>query len=105
MVVLVLVGFFVWFALQLLAQNGRIAQRLDALEQAVLAIGVGGGASPGAGHAAQGPIGAGLGDGGLPVGSPAPEFELPDADGARLTLASLFVRDRSPRSARLRRSR
>ena len=65
--------------LNLLRQNGRLLMRVEALEE-----GLGGGAatSPDGGVAAQPTVG-------LPIGSTAPDFELPDLHGEMLTLASL----------------
>jgi peroxiredoxin len=65
--------------LNLLRQNGRLLMRVEALEE-----GLGGGtaASPNDGVAAQPSAG-------LPIGSPAPDFELSGLRGETLTLASL----------------
>jgi len=41
-------------------------------------------------------LGAGLGNGGLPVGSPAPEFTLPSPDGERVSLESILAAEESP---------
>src|SRR5262249_32193757 len=60
-----------WLGWQLLRQNGRLLLRLDALEEFVNDLELG---KPGA------PTG-------LPIGSPAPDFELPDLAGERKTLA------------------
>ncbi len=89
-VLLVLVvGFLAWFALQLLAQNGRVIARLEAIETAL-------GGAPEAllAGANGGPpvaLGAGLAGGGLPVGSPAPDLMLPSLDGEPRSLASLLA--------------
>jgi peroxiredoxin len=88
-VLLVLViGFLAWFALQLLAQNGRVIARLEAIEAAL--------GSPDAVRASSngGPpvaLGAGLHGVGLPVGSPAPEFTLPSLEGEPVSLRSLLA--------------
>lgn len=83
------VGFLVWFLLQLLAQNGRILARLEAIEAA---IGASPGAVPAGGNGAMAvALGAGLGGGGLPVGSPAPDFTLPSLAGERVSLGSLLA--------------
>jgi peroxiredoxin len=66
-----------WLAYHLLRQNGRILQRLDALEQ-VLAEGAG---LPGA-FAPEPEV-----PRGLPVGTQAPVFELPDLSGSRVALS------------------
>lgn len=68
-----------WFLLNLMRQNGRLLARLEALEGALtsgslLSSGNGSPAHP---------------EEGLPVGSPAPEFELPDLGGGTLSLGSL----------------
>ncbi len=65
--------------LNLLRQNGRLLMRVEALEG-----GLGGGAAtyPNGDVAAQPPVG-------LPIGSPAPDFELPGLHGETLALASL----------------
>jgi methylamine dehydrogenase accessory protein MauD len=64
-----------WFLLNLMRQNGRLLARLEALEGALAS----GGSSPNGGAAEEG----------LPVGSPAPDFELPDLSGGTLSLGSL----------------
>jgi peroxiredoxin len=68
-----LVGLGCWLAYQLIAQSGRIVLRLEAVEQQVRRLGAAlaqeSGAAPG-----------------LAVGSPAPEFELPDLAGGRQAL-------------------
>ncbi|MBL8850801.1 MAG: TlpA family protein disulfide reductase [Planctomycetaceae bacterium] len=73
---LVLVGG--WLLLQLVRQNGRILLRLEAIEQRIPP-------RPGTsgGPPAQG----------LPVGSPAPEFELPDLQGRIHKLSEFRGRD------------
>lgn len=88
-VLLVLVvGFLAWFALQLLSQNGRVIARLEAIEATL-------GASPdvvlaGGNGGPPAALEAGLAGGGLAVGSPAPEFTLPSLDGEPRTLAWLL---------------
>ena len=78
---MVLLGLVValgcWLAYQVLGQNGRILQRLDALEARLEQVPAGGRAT--AAGVAQG----------LPVGVPAPAFELPDLNGSRLSLGQL----------------
>ncbi len=77
-----------WFLYRLARQNGRVLARLDNLEQR---IGTGGppaaaglaGVRPASG---QGPVR------GLAVGVPAPDFELPAADGRRVSLRALLGR-------------
>jgi len=63
-----------WFMLQLLQQNGRLLLRLEALES-----GVANGEAPNPASPAAG----------LPVGSAAPEFSLPDLDGETVSLTAL----------------
>jgi thiol-disulfide isomerase/thioredoxin/uncharacterized membrane protein YphA (DoxX/SURF4 family) len=90
LVIVALVGFQVWFSLQLLSQNGRTLGRLEALEGTLEeVIGALGLAENGA-AADPGPLGYGLDGGGLPVGSRAPAFEVADVDGERRSLASLL---------------
>ena len=87
-----LVAFLVWFSLQLLAQNGRIFARLEAIEAA---IGLSSQADiAGVAGAAEQDLVEGLGSAGLPVGSPAPEFELESVAGERVSLGSLLSRGR-----------
>jgi peroxiredoxin len=68
------VAFGCWLGYQLLRQNGRILMHLETLEQRL-------GPLPTAPTAAPSP------PPGLPIGSPAPEFALPDLSGARRALA------------------
>lgn len=84
LVVLCLVGFVVWFCLQLLAQNGRTLGRLEALEETLNQT------LSGLGMVEDEPLGNGLQGGGLAVGSTAPAFELEDLHGERHSLASLL---------------
>ena len=77
-----------WFLYRLSRQNGRVLARLENLEQR---IGIGGPPAAaglaGVRHASgQGPVR------GLAVGVPAPEFELPAADGRRVSLRALLGR-------------
>ena len=60
-----------WLGWQLLRQNGRLLLRLEALEQRLDELEFGDAETPE----------------GLPVGSVAPEFDLPDLTGERRTLA------------------
>ena len=80
-----------WFLYRLVRQNGRVLARLENLEQRTgtggppAAAGLAGLA--GVRHASgQGPVR------GLAVGVPAPEFELPAADGRRVSLRALLGR-------------
>jgi peroxiredoxin/uncharacterized membrane protein YphA (DoxX/SURF4 family) len=75
-----LIGFVVWFCLQLLRQNGRMLARLEALESAL---------ATGSGGDAVAPVD--LPGGGLPVGADAPDFELPSETGESHSLASLLA--------------
>jgi peroxiredoxin len=63
-----------WLGYQLVRQNGRMLLRLEALEQRL-------------GHLNGAPAPAPSPPPGLPVGSAAPEFELPDLSGTRKALA------------------
>ncbi|MFO1095352.1 MAG: redoxin domain-containing protein [Planctomycetaceae bacterium] len=67
-----------WLLLQLVRQNGRILLRLESIERRLLPPPGSPGRTP-----AQG----------LPLGSPAPEFELPDLSGARHKLSAWRGRD------------
>ena len=67
--VAILVG--IWLGWQLLRQNGRILLRLDELEKRLNEL----------------EFGEGEGLTGLPAGSEAPRFELPDLTGERKSLA------------------
>jgi peroxiredoxin len=73
------VGLCVWATYQLLQQQGRILLRLQALEERLAELGTAAAPTPAptAPAAAQG----------LPMGSPAPAFELPDLSGERRSLA------------------
>ncbi|HUB75607.1 MAG TPA: TlpA disulfide reductase family protein, partial [Solirubrobacteraceae bacterium] len=75
---LALVGL-AWFSFELMRQHGRVLVRLERLE-----------AAQGAGTGAPAP--ARPAPVGLPVGLPAPEFELATLDGGRLSLAALRER-------------
>jgi AhpC/TSA family len=77
-----------WFLYGLVRQNGRVLARLENLEQR---IGIGG--PPAAAGLAGVPHASGQGPvRGLAVGVPAPEFELPAADGRRVSLRALLGR-------------
>ncbi len=77
LVVLVLLAAQWWFLIHLLRQNGRLLVRLEALES-----GLASGAAAPSQNGSQPTAG-------LPVGSPAPVFELSGLHGERLTLDSL----------------
>jgi len=68
--------------LQLLGQHGRILLRVDALEKALRSRGI---PIP---ELEQAPAK------GIPVGQPAPAFELPDLDGRKVALSSLVAAGR-----------
>jgi thiol-disulfide isomerase/thioredoxin len=95
LVLLSLIGFLGWFALQLLAQNGRALSRLEAVESSLKAISVGLGldsSDPSPDVPAF--LGKGLSGGGLPVGSAAPPFSLDVAGGGHLALSDLLAEQR-----------
>jgi methylamine dehydrogenase accessory protein MauD len=80
-VVLGLLAVQWWFLLNVMRQNGRLLVRLKAVEEALASSG---------GLALSSPNGSAAGaEEGLPLGSPAPEFELPDLSGGTLSLGSL----------------
>ena len=92
-VVAALVGFQVWFSLQLLSQNGRTLGRLEALEATISELA----RLPGPGGAVAPPpraLGAGLSGGGLPLGSRAPAFALGSSDGQQRSLHELLAAGR-----------
>jgi peroxiredoxin len=70
-----LIGIGTWLAYQFVRQNGRILLRLEAIEQQI-----GAGATPRDGARKQEA-------GGLPLGTVAPDFELPDLTGVRRKLS------------------
>ena len=72
--VAVAVGVLAWLVVNLIAQQGRLLNRIDALETAL-------GIEPEAG---------GVPAGGLPVGEDAPPFELESTAGERVSLDSLL---------------
>lgn len=91
LVIAALVGFQLWFSLQLLAQNGRTLARLEALEAALREpAGSLSGADTRSADRTP-PLRRGVDGGGLTVGGPAPEFRLPDADGVEHRLGSLLA--------------
>jgi peroxiredoxin len=72
-----LIALGAWLAYQLVRQNGRILLRLEAIEERL------------AGHPAEDrrkPAG-------LPIGAPAPDFELPDLAGVRRKLSDFRGQD------------
>jgi len=80
MVVLGLLAAQWWLLLNMVRQNGRLLVRLKAVEEAL--------ASGGLVHSSPNGSAAGAEEG-LPLGSPAPEFGLPDLSGGTLSLGSL----------------
>ncbi|MEZ4570632.1 MAG: MauE/DoxX family redox-associated membrane protein [Thermomicrobiales bacterium] len=70
-----------WFLFQLMAQNGRLLERVDRLE-AHVGSAIGGQPEPATANAQEH---------GLPVGSRAPAFSLPGLHGETMTLASLLA--------------
>jgi methylamine dehydrogenase accessory protein MauD len=68
-----------WFLFRLLRQNGRLARRLEAIEES---LANGGLALTSSENGAQEMAG-------LPVGTPAPAFDLPNLEGEEVTLDSL----------------
>ena len=70
-----LIGFGCWLGYQLVRQHGRILLRLEALEKGLAA------------RPAEPPRPAPAAPSGLPLGSMAPDFELPDLSGARHRLS------------------
>ncbi len=70
-----------WFLFQLMAQNGRLLSRVEALESAALA----------GGDQQAGPALPKLPDIGLPIGAPAPAFSLAGLYGETTTLEALLA--------------
>ena len=89
-VALAMLAGLTWVAVNLIGQNGRLLLRLEAVEAALAAGGAtssGGALSAVPGSTAPAnPAAAPLG---LPVGTPAPAFSLPDLDGTPVSLATL----------------
>jgi peroxiredoxin len=73
------VGLCCWVGCQLIRQNGRILLQLEAMEQRFAGLQ----AAP----LPNQPAAAAAAPQGLPIGSPAPSFDLPDLAGARKSLA------------------
>ncbi len=77
-VVVAIVGFQTWFSLQLLAQNGRIVGRLEAIEAALAGV------EPRERELEE------LEGGGLEPGTPAPAFTLQATGGGSVSLEDLL---------------
>ena len=75
----VVLAAMIWFMRQLLRQHGRLLLRLDKLEETLAAQGL-----------LPHPAREGTSDG-LPVGTPAPSFALPDLQGGTTTLQELLA--------------
>src|ERR1051326_6393697 len=73
------VGLCCWVCYQLVRQNGRILLQLEAMEQRFAQLQAAPLLDPPAAAPAE--------PQGLPIGSPAPSFDLPDLAGARKSLA------------------
>src|SRR5262245_37340616 len=73
----ILLGVGTWLGYQLVRQNGRILLRLDGIDRRL-------GAHPPEQRREQE---------GLPVGTPAPDFELPDLTGVRRKLSEFRGKD------------
>src|SRR5262245_52912763 len=71
-----LIAIGAWMGYQLVRQNGRILLRLEAIEKRLAK-------RPGEDHKTTG----------LPVGAPAPDFDLPDLAGVRRKLSQLRGQD------------
>lgn len=76
-----------WVVVNLISQNGRLLLRVEALE-ATLASG---GGPPSTGPAAAPAVTSTAAPAGLPVGTPAPTFSLPDLNGTSVSLDTLRV--------------
>jgi len=83
---LALVAFQQWFSLQILAQNGTLLERIDALESTVAELAAGNRA----GDAPIQLLGDGMSGSGLLVGTRAPEFNIEGIGGGRLSLTGLL---------------
>src|SRR5437764_141497 len=85
-IVALFIGLGCWIGFQLIHQNGRLLSRLEALEQQVAQVPT----QPAAAlppALSQPPAPAAAPPPSLPLGSRAPEFELPDLEGRRRKLA------------------
>src|SRR4051812_39638573 len=73
-----LIALGTWLGYQLVLQNGRILLRLESIEKRL--------GPPRSESKPQQPVG-------LPVGSAAPDFELPDLAGVRHNLSEFLAKD------------
>lgn len=80
----VIVSAGCWIGYQLVRQNGRILLRLESIEQQLATLTAAPAETPEPVDQSAAPAPSATG---LPLGSPAPAFELPDLDGARHSLA------------------
>lgn len=90
LIVALFVALGAWIGFQLIHQNGRLLARLESLEQRLVQLQAPSGLVPGTFPAAMEPAAFAPEPSlpaGLPIGSPAPEFELPDLNGERRSLA------------------
>lgn len=81
------IGALTWFLTQLLAQHGRLITQVEVLEARLAHLPA---HAPGSGttNVARNGTGTLLG---LPIGSPAPAFVLPDLDGRPISLSGLLA--------------
>ena len=86
---LALLALLAGTVVNLVAQNGRLLDRMDAVERAIAAGATGAPGAPVAATTAAAGIGAAPPPFGLPAGTPAPHFSLPDLDGALVSLDTL----------------
>ena len=78
-----LLAFVGWLFLHLFRQNGRLMLRVEALESALAAVGL------------NVPDLHALGQGGLPIGTPAPDFKVPSLDDGMVTMKTLRTSGKS----------
>src|SRR5262245_44693115 len=88
LMVAVLAALGCWISFQLVHQNGRLLARLEALEQRLAQPAPPAVPTPSLAPApTPAPAPAPSAPSSLPLGSPAPDFELPDLNGGRRSLA------------------
>ena len=80
-------GLGCWLGFQLVHQNGRLLARLETVEQSMRQLAARPAPAPLAAPPIQNPKSEMPNPPGLPLGAPAPAFELPDLSGARRRLA------------------